>query len=115
MKKTRGDLEAQNSLTFETAPRYLTSAILEEERAATRRELEILFQRHVLGCQIPQHCLDYFKDNELARMVCQEIYRASVVVRRHNSRTVITQLSQVLGNHIKTIEGWVKVHQENET
>lgn len=113
MMETRGDSEHEN-LTFETAPRYLTSVILEQERPATRLELEILFQRHVVGGQMPKHCLAYFKSNELARLVCLEIYRASVLVKNKPKRLVVHQLASVLGNHIKTIETWVKMSSKDE-
>jgi hypothetical protein len=95
-------------ITYHTAPRYLTSKILERDTPATRQELEVLFQRHVIGGPLHQHCLDYFKANELQRLITLELYRVNVLVMGKDKNTTMLQLTAVTGCHHKTTCSWIK-------
>lgn len=97
-----------NGITYHNSPRRLLSQILLEERSATRIELEVLFMRHVVGSEIKAHCIAYFRDLELQRMLCLELYRANVLVKEKDRGCVIQQLTDSLGVHLKTVERWIR-------
>ena len=93
---------------FHAMPRYLLAKILEGGKPATRVELEVLFLRHCVGDIMEQHVLDYFKNNELQRLIVLELYRANVIVRKKDRMCVIKQLAEAIGIHHKTAEKWTK-------
>lgn len=101
-------MEKSKSLTYQTAPRYLLSEILAQERSATRLELEILFMRHCIGVEIPDYIMRLFEPREMQRVLALAFYRSNVILNGKDRGFVIAKISLGLGVHKKTVEAWVR-------
>lgn len=79
------------------------SKIINENREATREELEEIFQRSVLGKELDPRKLRYFRTQELKRIIACELYYTNVKVQKKRRTMIIHHLSILLGRHSKAL------------
>lgn len=93
-------------MTYKDAPRHLLTFILERGTPATRPELEVLFLRHVIGHELENNVQRVFRDIELKKAIAIKLYKINVVDLGKDRRCVMQQITEALGVHGKTMEGW---------
>lgn len=88
-------------------PEKVLSNVAKENRQATRRELELIFQRNIAQQPLPDHVLKYFKDYELKRLIILEVYRINVIIGGKNRLRMIHILSTLTGCHLNSVNRWI--------
>lgn len=83
----------------------LTSQILQENRAATHKELAILFCH--LICEICPVSIYLIKTRELARMVVIELYYRNVYIKDRDRNCVVNQLARLADVAPLTVRRWM--------